>query len=40
MTGLGLVLTLSQVGVGLAGRHGGGGEPTNNKIKAPPSARR
>ena len=29
MTGLGLVRTLSQVGVGLAGRHGGGGEPTD-----------
>ena len=29
MTGLGLVRTLSQVGVGLARRHGGGGEPTN-----------
>jgi hypothetical protein len=29
MTGLGLVRTLSQVGVGLAGRHGGGEESTD-----------
>jgi hypothetical protein len=29
MTGLGLVRTLSQVGVGLAGRDVGGGDPTN-----------
>jgi hypothetical protein len=29
MIGLGLVRTHSQVGVGLAGRHGGAGEPTN-----------
>jgi hypothetical protein len=29
MTGLRMVRTLSQVGVGFAGRHGNGGEPTD-----------
>jgi hypothetical protein len=31
MTCLGLVRTLWQSGVGLAGRHGGGGKPTTDR---------
>jgi hypothetical protein len=41
MTGLGLLRTHSQVGVGSAGRHlAEGNRPTDGKRKAPPPAGR